>query len=59
MEKRVVLYASKGMVLTNGTVYGKIIYLADPLTEYSYYEIPEEEYQKKLEEQENELDKNI
>lgn len=44
MEKRVVLYASQGMVLTNGTTYGKIIYLADPISEYSYREITDAEY---------------
>ena len=52
MEKRIVLYASKGMVLTNGAVYGKVIYLANPLTESTYREITEEEYQSILAKQE-------
>ena len=52
MEKRMVLYASKGMVLTNGKTYGKIIYLADTSTEKDYHEITEAEYQSILAEQE-------
>ena len=52
MEKRIVLYASKGMVLTNGKTYGKIIYLAKPEHESAYHEITEAEYQRILAEQE-------
>jgi hypothetical protein len=52
MEKRTVLYASQGMVLTNGKNYGKIIYLADPISEYSYREITDAEYEQILKEQE-------
>ena len=51
MNKRVVLYADNGKVLTNGTDYGKIIYLAEGVSEYMYYEITEEQYNKILEKQ--------
>ena len=53
MEKRVVLYADNGKVFTNGTDYGKIIYLADGVNPDDYYEITDEEYNKILEEQNN------
>ena len=52
MNKRVILYADNGKVLTNGTDYGKIIYLAEGVSEYTYYEITEEQYEKILEKQE-------
>ena len=42
--KRRILTASDGMVLTNGTVYGKVIYLAVGADERGWREIPEEEY---------------
>jgi hypothetical protein len=46
MKKRTVLYADEGMVLTDGTIYGKQIYLAVGLDESNFYEIPEAEYAK-------------
>ena len=55
MNKRVILYADNGKVLTNGTDYGKIIYLAEGVSEYMYYEITEEEYQKILEKQKDDV----
>ena len=50
---RTKLTASKGMVLTNGTTYGKIIYLADNEYAIDYREITDAEYEKIL--QENEI----
>lgn len=38
------LKASEGMILTNGTIYGRIIYVADDVDINSFYEITEEEY---------------
>lgn len=43
---RTVLHASTGNILTNGEVYGKIIYLAENSSADEYYEITEEEYLK-------------
>ena len=40
---RIRLVASDGMMLTNGTDYGKLFYLANSASVESYYEIPEEE----------------
>ena len=52
MRKRVILYADEGKVLTDGTVYGKQIFLAEGLSADSFYEISEAEYQAILAEQE-------
>ena len=46
MKTRKILYADEGMVLTNGTDYGKIIYLAETANEGDFYEITETEYVK-------------
>lgn len=43
MENRTVLYAGEGMMLTNGKVFGKVIYLADGMSESEYYGITEAE----------------
>lgn len=40
---RKILKASKGMILTNGEIYGSEIYLADGVDENAFYEIPEGE----------------
>ena len=44
MVERKKLYADDGMILTNGTSYGKIIYLAVGEDEGTYYSITEAEY---------------
>ena len=44
---RKVLIASEGMILTNGSIYGRKIYLAEGNTDY-YWEITEEQYQEIL-----------
>lgn len=51
MKQRIVLYAEDGKVLTNGTEYGTVIYLADGVSAYDYYEITQDEYNAILEQQ--------
>lgn len=45
MTQRTVLYADEGKILTNGTAYGKVIFLAVDEDESAYYEISEAEYE--------------
>ena len=55
MKTRTILYADEGKILTDGEIYGKQILLADRISEFSFYEITEEEYEKKMEEQNREI----
>ena len=55
MKTRTVIYAEDGKILTNGTVYGRKIFLAEGESPYTFYEIPESEYNAILEEQEKKL----
>lgn len=48
MDKRTVLYADEGKVLTNGSTYGKVIFLSCDADSSDYTEIAEEEYERKL-----------
>lgn len=43
--ERTVLYADEGMVLTNGTDYGRVIYLAIGADASEYYQITDAEYE--------------
>lgn len=52
MKTRTILYADNGKVLTNGTTYGKVIYLAEGESGTDYKEITEKAYAKILAEQE-------
>ena len=52
MKVRTVLYADEGTVLTNGTDYGTVIWLADGVSADDYHAIPVEEYETILAEQE-------
>jgi hypothetical protein len=52
MKARTVIYADEGKILTNGEVYGKQIFLAEGVSEDSFYEITEEEYEKKMQAEE-------
>lgn len=45
MKVRTVLYADEGTVLTNGTDYGTVIWLADGVSPDTYYAIPKAEYE--------------
>ena len=58
MERKI-LKASDGMILTNDEICGKTIYLAEGVDEKSFYEISQEEYEKKLTEEEEELNENL
>lgn len=53
---RTKLVADEGMVLTNGTDYGKIVFLADNDNDKNWHEITEEEYNALQEEQEGDLE---
>ena len=50
MKIRNILYADKGMILTNGTKYGSIIYLEEGVPASAYYEITENSYNNIMEE---------
>ncbi|MBO5339820.1 MAG: hypothetical protein J6A62_02335 [Oscillospiraceae bacterium] len=45
MKVRTVLTADEGMVLTDGTNYGKVVYLAEGAAPDNYREITQEEYE--------------
>ena len=47
---RIELFANEGMILTNGTIYGRQIILADGMDSTIFYEITEEEYNALIEE---------
>ncbi len=49
MKRRKALYAEAGKILTNGNIYGKVIYLANNLDESNFYKITESEYEIMLE----------
>lgn len=46
------LTASEGMMLTNGEIYGKEIYLGVNDSPDNWHEVPKEEYEAKMAEQE-------
>jgi hypothetical protein len=52
MKTRIVISADEGKVLTDGTTYGRVIYLAEGIDIDSFHEITEKEYQKILKAQE-------
>ena len=45
IKELTVLYATEGKIITDGNIYGKIIYLAQGEDGSNFYEITEEEYQ--------------
>ena len=52
--ERIILKARDGYIYTDGTNYGKIIYLAVNVDPALYHEIAEEEYNAILQQQEQE-----
>lgn len=52
MKTRKIIYADEGKILTDGTHYGKQIFLAEGVSEFDYHEISEEEYNAILAEEE-------
>ena len=44
MKTRIVISADEGMVLTDGEIYGKHVFLADGANLNDFYEISEDEY---------------
>lgn len=48
MKTRKVLYADENMMLTNGEVYGSVIYLAENDDGADFYEITQEQYDEML-----------
>lgn len=59
MKKMITLYADEGKVLTNGTVYGSTIQLAEGLNGEDFFEITEAEHKEILKKEELEAQKNI
>ena len=53
---RTPIIAREGKVLTNGEIYGKMIYLADGVDANTFYEITEEEYAEILAKEEREAE---
>jgi hypothetical protein len=49
---RIKLTATEGMILTNGEIYGKIIYLGEGVKKEDFYEITNAEYEEILNDQE-------
>lgn len=52
MKTRTILYADDGMVLTDGTEFGRVIYLAEGADPAAFHEIPQQEYEHQLEQEE-------
>lgn len=57
MAERVILRASEGMVLTDGTHFGKAVYLAEGKDPSAYHQITKAEYTA-IKEREQEQDEN-
>ena len=49
MNGLTILYADDGMVYTNGTNYGRVIWLAEGADPAAYYQITEAEYNARME----------
>lgn len=58
MKIRKILYADEGKILTNGSTYGKQIFLADDIDVSEFYEISEQEYEAILAAQDKEANEH-
>lgn len=58
MQVRTVLYADPGMMLTNGTDYGRVVWLAEGADPNTYHQITEAEYNARMESDPTEGDPN-
>ena len=58
MNQKKILIADKGMIYTNGEIFGKKLYYVTEEAEKSYYQITEAEYEKILREQEEQNEAN-
>lgn len=60
MKIRKVIYADEGKILTNGETFGRIIYLAEGVSETDFHEITEAEYEEimRKKEEENKMGEN-
>lgn len=59
MKTRLVLYADEGKVLTDGEIYGKIIYIAEGASESDYHEITDSEYKEIVAEEAKKMEELI
>lgn len=50
MRTTKVIYADEGKILTNGEIYGRVIFLAEGESDSDYYEISKAEYEAIVEE---------
>lgn len=53
MKQRIILYADKGKMLTDGTIYGTQILLADGVNPSAFHEITEAEAKEIFEKEES------
>ena len=58
MKTRTILYASEGMVLTDCESFGKEVFLAEDADQYKWHEITQEEYDKILKAEAEEIEKS-
>lgn len=52
MKTRMILYADENMILTDGEVYGKTVYLAEGRELSEFHEITDAEYEQILKDEE-------
>lgn len=51
--RRIKMVATEGMILTNGEIYGKEVFLGTGDSPDNWWEISEREYEKKMEDMKN------